>query len=84
MWHGAKRTVIKFYYKLRKTATEVFEDLKEMYGDNCLSRAQVFRWFSTFKNGRESLKDEHRTGQPVSVRTNEIVVKARLLPMTDE
>jgi histone-lysine N-methyltransferase SETMAR len=37
----------------------------------------VFPWFSTFKEGRESLKDESRTGRPVSAHTNKNVESAR-------
>ena len=37
-----QRTMIKCYFKSWKTATEVYQDLKNMYGDDSLSRAQVF------------------------------------------
>jgi hypothetical protein len=37
----------------------------------------VFQWFSTFKEGRESLEDDPLSGYPVSVWTNENVEKAR-------
>jgi hypothetical protein len=29
-----QHAVIKFYFKLRKTAMEMYEDLKNMYGDD--------------------------------------------------
>jgi hypothetical protein len=43
-----QRDVIKFYFKSGKTATELYHDLKNVYGDDWLSRAQVFRWFARF------------------------------------
>lgn len=38
-----------------------------MHGDSALSRAQVFRWHKEFKEGRESVEDEARSGRPVEV-----------------
>jgi hypothetical protein len=52
-----QRSVKTFYCKLGKSATEGFEDLKRVYGDECLSRAHVFEWFAKFHDCRESIKD---------------------------
>jgi hypothetical protein len=35
----AQRAVIKFSFKLGKTATEVYQDLRNVYNDDCLSHA---------------------------------------------
>jgi len=59
---------IKFCFKLGKTAAETVELMTEVYGDNCLSRAQIFRWYARFKNGVETIEDEVRPGRPFSVR----------------
>jgi hypothetical protein len=40
--------VIKFDIKSGKTATEMQQEPKNMYGDDCLSRAEVFRWSARF------------------------------------
>jgi hypothetical protein len=55
--------MIKFYFKLGKTATEVSHDLKNVYDDDCLSHAPVLRWFTHFQEGRESEDDLIQTGQ---------------------
>jgi len=34
-----------FCVKLGKSATEVYDLLKKVYDDKCLSRTQVFEWF---------------------------------------
>ncbi len=52
--------------------------LKEVYGENLLSRVHVFEWYKQFSEGRESTEDDQRPGQPVSTRQtvtkiNEIV-----------
>jgi hypothetical protein len=37
-----ERATVKFHVKLKKTATETFEMLKNAYGEECLSRTNVF------------------------------------------
>jgi hypothetical protein len=64
-----QRGVIKFYCELGKTATELYKEMQKVYGDDCLSCAQEFHWFSTFKEGREYLEDESCSGHSVSART---------------
>ncbi|KAJ8939425.1 hypothetical protein NQ318_021929, partial [Aromia moschata] len=41
--------------------------------DTVFSRAQVFRWFKDFSEGRESIEDQPRSGRPLSSRTDENV-----------
>jgi hypothetical protein len=60
-----QRAVIRFCVKLRKTAIETFEMLKNAYGEECLWRTSVFQWDKTFKEGRE------RKGLPSNFRTEE-------------
>jgi hypothetical protein len=48
-----QRAVIKFCVKLKKTATETFEMLKSMYGEDCLSRTSVFEWHIRFKEAQK-------------------------------
>jgi hypothetical protein len=58
----------KFCFKQGKTATETVELMRQVYGDNCLSRAQIFRWYARFKSGVETTEDEARPERPFSVR----------------
>ena len=46
-----QRTNIKFCFKLGKTAAETVEIMRQLYGDNCLSREQIFRWYARLKSG---------------------------------
>ena len=48
-----------------------------MYGDNCLSCAQIFRWYAGFKSGVETIEDEARPGDPFSVCNEGLVAKVR-------
>jgi hypothetical protein len=72
--------VVKFFFKLGKTATEMYQDLKNLYSDDCVSHAQVF---TCFQEGRESLEDDCSPGWPVSAQSNENVKKTCATVMQD-
>jgi len=70
-----QRVIIKFLTKLRKSATETYNLLTEVYGDQYLSRTQVFEWFKKFKEGREYAEDDPKSGRPSTAKTQENVEK---------
>ena len=72
-----QRANIKFCFKLRKTAAKTVELMRQMYGDNCLSCAQIFRWYAQFKSGVEMIEDAARPGRPFSVRNEGLIAKLR-------
>ena len=49
--------------------------LRKAYGDQVLSRTTVYEWFKGFKEGREWMDDDERSGRPASIRTDESVEK---------
>jgi len=51
--------------------------LRTAYGDAVLSSSQVFRWHKVFKDGRESVEDEQRTGRPSTSRTENNVAHVK-------
>ncbi|GFY24183.1 hypothetical protein TNCV_1012361 [Trichonephila clavipes] len=69
-----------FLVKLKKSATKTFQILTETYGDETLSRVDVFEWYKRFPKGRISVEDDEPAGRPrenamanafwVSVRNN--------------
>ena len=63
-----QRANIKFCFNLGKTAAETVELMRQVYGDNSLSLAQIFRWYARFKSGVETIEDEARHGRPFSLR----------------
>ena len=69
------RANIKFCFKLGKTAAETVELMRHVYGDNCLSRAQIFGWYAPLKSGVETIEDEARPGRPFSVRNERLIAK---------
>ena len=64
-----QRVNVKFCVKLGKSATETYDLLKKVYGDECLSRTQVFEWFRRFKEGREEIGDDQLPGHPSTSNT---------------
>jgi len=67
--NNEQRMNIKFCVKLGKTQTETNEMLKIAYGDKCLSRTQVFEWHRRFKEGRDDVDDNQRSGRPIESLT---------------
>ncbi|GFU55198.1 protein GVQW3 [Trichonephila clavipes] len=76
-------SAFKFCFRLGHNATETFAKLQQAYGDSVLSRAQVFRWFRAFSEGRESTEDEPRSGRPSVSKTAENVARVRDLVRSD-
>jgi len=70
-----QRVNIKFLKKLGKSATETYNLLTKVYGDQCLSRTKVFEWFKKFKEGREVVGDDPKSGRPSTAKTQENVEK---------
>jgi GH24 family phage-related lysozyme (muramidase) len=53
-----QRAVIKFCFKLGKSASETYKLLQKAYGSDSLSRSTTFERFKRFREGRESLEDD--------------------------
>jgi len=49
--------------------------LKKVYGDECLSRTQVFEWFKRFKDGREEIGDHKHPGHTSTSKTDASIEK---------
>jgi hypothetical protein len=59
-----QRVNVKFLAKLGKSAIETYNLSVDVYGDECLSRPQVFEWFKRFKEGRGQIEGDPRPGRP--------------------
>ena len=46
--------------------------LQRAYGEHSLSRAQVFRWYKSFLEGREQVEDEPHAGRPTSKKNDNV------------
>ena len=50
---------------------------KKVYGDDCMSRTQVYTWFRRSENGRDDLNDDPRPGRLGASNRAELVEKVR-------
>ena len=46
---------------LFKTFTETHQMMKNVYGDDCLSRSRIHEWFKRFQEGREAFGDDEHS-----------------------
>ncbi|KYN09099.1 hypothetical protein ALC57_18786 [Trachymyrmex cornetzi] len=72
-----QRAVVKFNAKLDKSASETFRLMQQVYGSQCLGRTVVFEWHKRFLESRETLENDKKSGQPILVRTPEVIEKVR-------
>ena len=72
-----QRINLKFLVRLGKTPTEALQLLQKVYGDNTMSRTRLFEWLRRFKEGREEMEDDHRSGRPSTSRSDENVERVR-------
>jgi transposase len=78
-----QRLCIKFCANLGKSVTETLEMIQQGFGDQSLSRAQVFQWHARFKTGRTSVDDDEHTGRSTSWTTPETVARIQELIRQD-
>ena len=72
-----QRSCIKFCVKNAINGTQTFEMLKKAFGDETLSRATVFNWHRLFKENRELVEDDYRSGRPTTSNNDENVQKIK-------
>ena len=61
-----QHVAIKFCCKVDFLATKTVELIQK-----ALCRTTIFEWHKRFREGRESVKDDHRDGRPTTSRTND-------------
>jgi hypothetical protein len=60
---------ITFCVKIGKSASETLALLTVACGKYAMKKSSVFEWHSHFKEGREDMQDDPRSGQPKTHRT---------------
>jgi transposase len=74
-----QRINIKFCVKIGKSASETLALLTVAYGEYDMRKSSVFEWHGRFKEGREDVRDDPRSGQPKTQRTETNVDRVRNL-----
>jgi hypothetical protein len=78
-----QRIIIEFLTKLEKSGCEIYEMLKEGFGEAAMSCARVFFWTEEFFNVQERVKDELRSARPVKVRTDKNIIQIEEVVQSD-
>jgi len=78
-----KRIKTKFCVKIGKSASETLALLTVAYGEYAMRIWSVFEWHRPFKEGREDVQDDPRSGQPKTQRTDANVDGVRTLVRSD-
>jgi len=68
-----QRAVIKYLHLKNMTPKEIHADMINTLGDTAPSYSKVKEWCASFKRGRTSTEDEHRSGWPCQVASQENV-----------
>ena len=68
-----ERYAIKFCFKLGKNATETYGMLLTVFRASCMNRASVFEWHKRLKEGRESVRDDEKSGRSKEVNIPELI-----------
>ena len=74
---------LKFLVKLRKTPTECFKLLKEVYVEDVVLRMQIFKWHKDFEKGHKAVEDDPKTGQPSTMRADENITRVKQVVRSD-
>ena len=70
---------LTFLVKLGKTPTECFQLLREVYGEDVMSRTQIFEWHKCFEKGCKVVEDDLKMGQPFTTTTDENITRVKQL-----
>ena len=69
--------------KISKGASETLALLRVAYGIYCMKKLSVLEWHRRFKEGREDVLDDPRSGQQKTERTDANVDRVRNLVSSD-
>lgn len=72
-----QRVCIKFCVKNGFNGAKTLEMLEKCFGNDTLSKTNVYVWHERFRSGRESVEDDERSGRPSTSKTDENIDKIK-------
>jgi len=67
--------ILQYHYDKGKNAAQACEKICTIYDEDTLSKSAAWKWFACFRAGNFDVKDEFRSGRPITEKSNEIMVK---------
>ena len=65
-----KYIILLYYFRKGKSATQAYQKLFLVYGENALSKRQCQNWFKKCNGGDFLVIDTQRSGRPIEVCDN--------------
>jgi hypothetical protein len=59
-----QRCAIEFCVRLGKRGSETLQLIHQVYGDDAMRRAAIFKWWKRFRDGETNVKNEPRSDRP--------------------
>ncbi|XP_034015775.1 protein GVQW3-like [Thalassophryne amazonica] len=78
-----QQTNLKFLVQLGKPLSEALGLLQQVCGNETMSCSHVFEWCKRFKEGREDVEDDPRSGRPSTTRTEANVERVKQMVRSD-
>jgi len=72
-----QRVCIKFCVKNGFNGAKTLEMLEKCFGNDALKKTTVYQWHERFTLGRESVKDDERSGRPSTSKTDKKIDKVK-------
>lgn len=79
----AQRIIIRILVKDNVKSAEIYQKLLEQFGDECLSKTQVYEWCSALRKGREVVANLPYARRPKTSVTDENVSAVEKLILED-
>ena len=68
------RAVIKFLTKRGLKYHAIYDEMREVYKDDCPSLSSIKTWYMQFRLGRNNIEDDPRSGRPLTSHTSENII----------
>lgn len=78
------RSVIRFLTAKNFSASEIHNQICEVYGEHAMSVQMVRRWRVKFLEGRESVHDQERSGRPSTSRQPDAIAAVQAIVDSDK
>ena len=78
-----QRAVIEFLVQEGVKKSEILQRLTAVYGTSALHKTQVYEWANRFKAGQTGMKDEERSGRPVTSSSKSVIERVEEVVFTD-